>query len=118
MLPRKNYKRIHLEKLCELYKEMEKDSPGFPPPASLTGRRKPNSYFVLTDKAYAVQENIMKVFCGICQKGPIETLFNYLLPRTHRVVKKMCLESLPRFPEYYGSHWCYNQKSKTYSNDH
>jgi len=33
-------------------KEMEKDSPGFPPPASLAGRRKPFSYLFVTDKAY------------------------------------------------------------------
>jgi len=57
--PRKNYKLIHLEELCELYEEMGKDSPGFPPPSSLTGRRKPFPYFFVTDKSYVVQENII-----------------------------------------------------------
>jgi hypothetical protein len=78
---------IHLVELCELYKEMEKDSPGFPPPTSLTGRRKPFSYFFVTDKAYVVQENIIKIHCGLYQKGPVERLFNYRLSRTSRVVK-------------------------------
>jgi hypothetical protein len=74
---------------------MEKDSPGFPPPASLAGRRKPFSYFFVTDKAYSVQENIVKIYCGLYQKGPVERLFNYRLSQTRRLVKKMYLESLP-----------------------
>jgi hypothetical protein len=53
---------------------MEKDSPGFPPPAYLTGRGKSFSYFFVTDKVCVVQENIIKIYCGLYQKGPVERL--------------------------------------------
>jgi hypothetical protein len=55
---------------------MEKDSPGFPPPAYLTGRRKPFSYLFVTDKANVVlvQENIIKIYCGLYLKGSVARL--------------------------------------------
>jgi hypothetical protein len=68
---------------------MEKDSPGFSPPASLTGRREPFSYFFVTDKACVIQENIIKIYCGLYQEGPFEKLFNYRLSRTRGVVKNV-----------------------------
>jgi hypothetical protein len=77
---------------------MEKDSPGFPPPSSLTGRRKPFPYFFLTDKSYVVQENIIKIYFGLYQKGPVERLFNYRLSRTHRVVKRCVWNHFLIFP--------------------
>jgi len=109
-LPRKNYKWIHLEKLCELYKEIEKDFPGFPPPASLTGRRKAFYYFFVTDKADILQENIIKIYCGLYQKRPVESLFNCRLSQTRRVVK-IVFGITSSYSEYYGSHCCYNQNS-------
>lgn len=68
---------------------MGKYSPDFPPPASLIRRRKPFSYFFVTDRTYVVQENIIKMYCVLYQKGPIERLFNYRLSRTRRVVKNV-----------------------------
>jgi len=47
------------------------------------------SHFFVIDKAYVVQENIIKIYCGLYQKGPVERLFNYRLSRTRRVVKNV-----------------------------
>ena len=58
---------------CELYEKMEKDCLGFPPPASLTGRKKPVPDSS-ADEAFPLQENIMKVFSGVYPKGSIERL--------------------------------------------
>ena len=74
---------------CKLCEKMEKDFLGFPPPAPLTGRKKPVPYFFVADEAFPLQENIMKVFSGVYPKGSIERTFNYRLCRTHRVVENV-----------------------------
>jgi hypothetical protein len=88
---------------------MEKDSSGFPPPAPITGWRKSISYVSVADETFALQENIMKIFSGEYPKGPIESISNYRLCRTRRMVENL-FPITSQFPEYYGSQCCYNQK--------
>jgi hypothetical protein len=45
-LPRQNFR------ICELYEKIEKFSLGFPPPTTLTGRKKPVPYFFVADEAF------------------------------------------------------------------
>ena len=48
------------------------DSLGFPPPARLTGRKKPVPYSFVADKAFRLHENIMQVFSGAYPKGSLK----------------------------------------------
>lgn len=70
-----------------LYKKVEKNELRFPKPGPLTNREKEIPYFFIGDDAFALCENLMKVFSGIHPKGSRERIYNYRLSGARRVVE-------------------------------
>lgn len=74
-----------------LYKEMENGTLRIPHPTPLNGRAEKIPYFFLGDEAFAMSENLMKVYAGYHAKGSKQRIFNYRVCRARRVLLKMSL---------------------------
>lgn len=70
-----------------LYKKLENKQLRFPKPEPLPYRQKEISFFFIGDDAFALNENLMKVFSGVYPKGSLQRIFNYRLSRARRVVE-------------------------------
>lgn len=70
-----------------LYSKIQKNELRFPKPEPLNNREKEIPYFFIGDDAFALSENLIKVFPGIHPKGSRERIFNYRLSRARRVVE-------------------------------
>lgn len=73
----------------DLYKEIEKKTLKFPDPTSLNDRVKELPYFFLGDEAFAMSENLMKVYAGYHAKGSKQRIYNYRVCRARRVVENV-----------------------------
>nr|CAI5842559.1 unnamed protein product [Callosobruchus analis] len=74
-------------KNTSLWKKIEDGSLTSIKPRPLPGRQKDIPYLILGDDAFALNENVMKPFAGVHQKGSAERIFNYRLSRARRVVE-------------------------------
>lgn len=75
-------------KNCKLYKKLEEKSLKIPTASILQvpyNIKVP--YFILGDKAFALNEYTLKPFEGSPERGSIERIFNYRLSRARRVVE-------------------------------
>lgn len=75
-------------KNTNLYKKLEKKELNIPPPEILQIPYKlAVPYFILGDKAFALNEYTLKPFEGTPERGSMERIFNYRLSRARRVVE-------------------------------
>lgn len=70
-----------------LFKKIKKKQLHFPKPEPLSNRERDIPYFFIGDEAFALSENLIKVFSGIHPKGSRDSIFNYRLSRARRVVE-------------------------------
>lgn len=61
---------------CELYQRIEEKSLNFPEAAALPMRTQRVSYYFVGDEAFALLQNVMKVYSGYHPKGSKERTFN------------------------------------------
>lgn len=71
-------------KNSELFKNMDNQSLSLPSPTPLPSRTKS-----IGDEAFPLNNNLMKVYSGMHQKGSIKRNFNYRLCRARRVVENV-----------------------------
>ncbi|XP_052744680.1 uncharacterized protein LOC128199399 [Bicyclus anynana] len=75
-------------KNTNLYKKLEKRELNIPPPEILQiPYETAVPYFILADKAFALDEYTMKPYEGTPNRGSMERIFNYRLSRARRVVE-------------------------------
>lgn len=74
---------------CNLYTKMQNKSLNLPQPRALPMRNKEIPYYFIGDEAFALSENIMKVYSGHHRKGTKERIYNYRLCRARRVVENV-----------------------------
>lgn len=75
-------------KNTNLYKKLEKKELKIPPPKILQVPYTVDvPFFILGDKAFALNEYTLKPFEGTPERGSIERIFNYRLSRARRVVE-------------------------------
>lgn len=71
----------------ELYKRISRSELDFPAPTTLPCREEPLPYVFLTDNAFALTRNMLKPYAGSdASGGTKESIFNYRLSRTRRIV--------------------------------
>lgn len=73
----------------EFYQHMQNNSLNLPEPTPLDGREENIPFFFVGDEAFAMTENLMKVYPGHYVKGSRERIFNYRLCRARRVVENV-----------------------------
>jgi hypothetical protein len=69
----------------ELYKKLETKNLRLPQPVPFNGGEKSVPYFFIGDKAFPLDENLMKIYPGQHPKGSKERIFNYRICRARRV---------------------------------
>ncbi|XP_063366030.1 uncharacterized protein LOC134676522 isoform X1 [Cydia fagiglandana] len=73
----------------ELCQRIKNKSLNIPEPNPLPLRTLDIPYYFISDEAFALSENVMKVYSGFHAKGSIERTFNYRLSRARRVVENV-----------------------------
>lgn len=73
----------------ELYRLMDQKLLNLPTPTSLNGREEDVPYFFIGDEAFAMAENLMKVYPGYHPKGSKQRIYNYRVCRARRVVENV-----------------------------
>lgn len=73
----------------ELYKLMQQKRLNLPAPTPLNSREEDVPFFFIGDEAFAMAENLMKVYPGYYTKGSKQRIFNYRLCRARRVVENV-----------------------------
>lgn len=74
-------------KNTQLYKGLQNGYFNLPPPEILPGNETPLPYVILGGEAFALNDNLMKPYSGVYEKGSKERIFNYRLSRARRVVE-------------------------------
>lgn len=69
------------------YKGLQNGYLNLPPPEILPGNETPLPYVILGGEAFALNDNLMKPYSGVYEKGSKERIFNYRLSRARRVVE-------------------------------
>lgn len=72
-----------------LYTKIQNKSLNLPQPRAFPMRNKEIPYYFIGDEAFALSENIMKVYSGHHRKGTKERVYNYRLCRARRVVENV-----------------------------
>lgn len=73
----------------ELHKLMEQKRLNLPAPSPLDRRVENVPFFFIGDEAFAMTENLMKVYPGYHAKGTKQRIYNYRLCRARRVVENV-----------------------------
>ncbi|CAH2010569.1 unnamed protein product [Acanthoscelides obtectus] len=73
---------------CELNEKIQNNALNIPEPTdALPARTEEVPYYFVGDEAFALSENMMKVYSGYHERGSKERIYNYRLCRAHRVVE-------------------------------
>lgn len=88
---------------CELNEKLKKYALNIPQPTALPTRTEEIPFYFVGDEAFALSENMMKVYAGYHERGSKERIYNYRICRARRVVENVfgILSAVFSFAETY-----------------
>ncbi|CAH1993608.1 unnamed protein product [Acanthoscelides obtectus] len=72
---------------CELNDKIQNNALNIPEPTALPARTEEVPFYFVGDEAFALSENMMKVYSGYHERSSKERLYNYRLCRARRVME-------------------------------